>query len=158
MKDKLEILKTLKSAGNVCLTYSAPIKKGDRIKIQKSHLANEVFHYIWDDNLEHIESAYLLLLNQSNDVIGYTKLSQGGINGTVLDTRVIMQCVLLKNAVSFILAHNHPSGNLNPSSEDKRMTDKIANAAKLLDLKLIDHLIITSEVENYYSFADEGLL
>jgi len=103
------------------------------------------------------ESFYVMYLNQSNRVLGVYPLSTGGVTGTIADPRLIFSVALKINAAGIILSHNHPSGNLSPSKADKDLTDKIKEGAKLLDIKLLDHIIVTPE-NTYYSFADEGLL
>jgi DNA repair protein RadC len=87
-------------------------------------------------------------------VIGSYQLSKGGITGTIADVRLILSVALKTLASGLILAHNHPSGNLKPSEADKHITSKIRQAAKLLDIELLDHIIISSE--GYYSFMDDG--
>ena len=98
----------------------------------------------------------VLFLNQSNQVLGYTLISEGGITETCADVRVILQAALLTNSVAIILAHNHPSGNLKPSRQDMDITRQVKEAAKLMRITVIDHLILTDA--GYYSFADEGQL
>ena len=88
-------------------------------------------------------------------IVSY-QLSKGGIKGTIADVRLILSVALKTLATGLILVHNHPSGNLKPSEADKHITSKIRQAAKLLDIELIDHIIISSE--GYYSFMDEGVL
>ena len=99
---------------------------------------------------------YAVFLNRANHVLGYLLVSKGGISGTVVDVRIIMQAALRSNSSSIILCHNHPSGNTQPSREDIKVTEKVKDAAKLLDISLLDHLILTSE--KYLSMADEGLI
>ena len=98
----------------------------------------------------------VIYLNQANRVNDFEIVSQGGITGTVADPRIILKKALEKNAVSLILCHNHPSGSLKPSRADQELTTKIKEAAKFLDIKVLDHLIVSEE--GYYSFADEGLI
>jgi len=97
-----------------------------------------------------------VFLNQSNKVLHSEIISEGGITGTIADPRIVLRKALEHNATSLILAHNHPSGNIKPSRQDKEMTEKIREGAELLDLRVIDHIIVSDE--GYYSFADEGLL
>lgn len=92
--------------------------------------------------------------NQASQVLGYTLISEGGITETTVDVRLILQAALLTNSVSLILAHNHPSGNLKPSKLDIELTKQIKEAAKLMRINVLDHIILTSD--KYYSFADEG--
>ena len=98
----------------------------------------------------------VLFLNQASQVLGYTLISEGGITDTAVDVRVILQAALLTNSVTIILAHNHPSGNLKPSKEDLRLTKQVKDAAQLMRITVLDHLILTDA--GYYSFADEGEL
>jgi len=99
---------------------------------------------------------FVIYLNASNTTIGWYKVSQGGLQGTVADPRLIVKKALDVLATSFIMCHNHPSGNLTPSEADKVITKKIKEGAGFLDIKLFDHIILTEE--SYYSFADEGQL
>ncbi len=127
------------------------------IKITSSCSVNDYIRQFFPlEQINHREHMYALYLNNSNKITGYYLLSIGGITGTLVDIRVTFQAALLSNAVAMILVHNHPSGTLKPSSADKAITKKIANAGEMLDIKLLDHLIITED--NYYSFADENAL
>ncbi len=108
------------------------------------------------EEIELQEQFIVLYLNQKLDVIGYYRHSKGGINSTVADIRIIIGAALKCAAVSFVVAHNHPSGNLTPSGTDKELTAKLKESAKLMDIRLIDHIILTKN--SYFSFADEGLL
>ena len=98
----------------------------------------------------------MLLLNRANKVLGIFQASSGGVTGTVADPKLILVAALKSNASSLVISHNHPSGNLKPSRQDEELTMKIKEAAKFLDIRLLDHLIVTPEA--YYSFADEGIL
>ena len=131
------------------------VRASDRLKINGSADAAEAFKLIWPQ-IEHIEFAYLLLLNRQNRVLGYHQISKGGINGTVIDVRVIFQVALKASATGIIIAHNHPSGNLDVSDADRKITKKIKEAGNVLDIPLLDHLVITQE--SYFSMADEGIL
>ena len=102
------------------------------------------------------EEFWILFLNRSNKVINRMKLSQGGISGTVTDVRMVMKKAIEYLASGIIVCHNHPSGNLNPSESDTRITQKIKEAGNIMDIQLLDHLIISEK--DYYSFADNGLL
>ena len=88
--------------------------------------------------------------------LGFTLISEGGITDTTVDVRVILQSALLTNPVAIILAHNHPSGNLKPSRQDMEITKQVKEAARLMRITVLDHLILTDA--GYYSFADEGEL
>ncbi|MGI0107615.1 RadC family protein [Salinimicrobium sp. WS361] len=102
------------------------------------------------------EEFWILYLNNSNKVIQELPLSKGGITGTLVDVRLAYKQALNLGATATILVHNHPSGNLNPSAADKQLTQKFKTAGESLDIKVLDHLIITEK--SYFSFADEGLL
>lgn len=111
----------------------------------------------WDqDSIEHIEEFKLWLMNRSNSVLGILAVSKGGLSGTVTDVRLIYQGAIKANASGIIVCHKHPSGNLNPSESDTKITRKIKDAGTLLDILLLDHLILTID-DSYYSFADNGL-
>ena len=98
----------------------------------------------------------VLFLNRSNRINHFEIVSEGGITGTVADPRIILRKALEQDAVSIILCHNHPSGNLKPSQADLQLTRKIKEAAAFFDIRLLDHIIISEN--GYYSFADEGVL
>ena len=98
----------------------------------------------------------VIFLNQANKIIHFEVISKGGITGTVADPRIILRLALEFGAVGIILCHNHPSGNLNPSNADKAITKKISEAASLMDIKVMDHIIVSDE--GYFSFMEEGLL
>lgn len=114
----------------------------------------EIFLPILAD-LNH-EEFWILFLNRSNRVINRMRLSQGGISGTVTDVRIVMKTAVENLASGIIVCHNHPSGNLNPSDSDSKITTKIKEAGNLMDIQLLDHIIISGK--DYYSFADNGLL
>ena len=105
--------------------------------------------------LQH-EEFWIIYVNNSNKVIQKNQLSKGGITGTLVDVRLVLKNALEVGATGLILAHNHPSGTLKPSEADKQITQKLKGAAQSLDIKVLDHLIITEKA--YFSFADENLL
>lgn len=102
------------------------------------------------------EEFWIIYLNNSNKVLQKMQLSKGGITGTLVDVRLVLKTAIEVGAVGIILAHNHPSGTLKPSEADKQITQKLKNAGNSLDIKILDHLIITENA--FYSFADEGTL
>lgn len=110
-----------------------------------------------EETVGYKESFKVLLLNQANKLIGYTTISEGGLTSTVVDVRVVMQTALVCNATSIIIAHNHPSGNLMPSNQDDSLTRKIKSACELMDIRLLDHIVVTP-FNSYYSYSDEGRL
>ena len=139
------------------LVYRTKVKPSQRPKITTSVDAYEILQKIWNrDKIELVEEFKVLLLNRSNKVLGVLDASSGGITGTVADPRIILTAAIKANAVGIVLSHNHPSGSLKPSRADEELTVKIREAARFLDMTVLDHIIITSE--GYYSFADEGLL
>ena len=144
-------------ASEIELIYKSKVKASERPKIVSSQSAFEIALKAWDENkIELLEQFKVLMLSNSNAVLGVLEISSGGITGTVVDLRLIFAALLKAKATAFILVHNHPSGKLNPSEADKEITVKIKQASQVLDIVLLDHLIITSE--SYYSFADEGVL
>jgi DNA repair protein RadC len=102
------------------------------------------------------EEFWVLFLNRQNKVIEKRKLSQGGMTGTVIDVRLVLKLALEKHATSMIFCHNHPSGNLDPSDADRKITKQLKEAAALMEIPVVDHLIVTQA--GYFSFADEGML
>lgn len=127
---------------------------GDKVKLVSSM---DVFQYIGPilSDLSH-EEFWVLYLNRSNKILDKYKLSQGGIAGTVIDIRLLLKRGIELLASSLIICHNHPSGNLSPSSNDKKITEKIKLASDQLDIKVLDHIIVAENA--YFSFSDEGLL
>ena len=126
----------------------------EKVKITSSSSVFEVLQPVIGE-LDH-EEFWILYLNNSNKIIEQFQISKGGITGTLVDVRITLRKALELSAVSLILAHNHPSGNLNPSEADKQLTRKLKTAAESLDIKILDHIIVTEK--SYFSFADEGLL
>jgi DNA repair protein RadC len=128
-----------------------------RQKIEGAEDSYNVFRGIFDeDTIDYDESVFVVFTNRALYTIGYFKVSQGGLSGTVVDPKKIFSVALQSGATGLIIAHNHPSGNLKPSVQDKELTTKLQQGAKILDLTFYDHLIITSD--NYYSFNEEGLI
>lgn len=128
--------------------------KLDKVLVRSStEMASYLKVYLQDLNYEVFAVVYL---NQANKIKHVEIISQGGITGTVADPRIILRKALEEKATSIVLCHNHPSGNLNPSQADKEITEKIKQAASYLDIRVLDHIIVSDE--GYYSFADEGVL
>ena len=126
----------------------------EKTPVKSSRTVFELFHPLLGD-LEH-EEFWLLMLNRANRILGRYKVSQGGLAGTVIDTRIILKKALDNLATSIIVCHNHPSGNNQPSDADVKITEKLKKAAEMLEIKLLDHVIIADK--SYFSFADEGLI
>lgn len=127
------------------------------LKITKISSSKNVFELLQPKmgELPH-EEFWIVFLNNSNTVLHAGQLSKGGITGTLVDVRLVLKQSLELGAVGLILAHNHPSGTLRPSEADKQITRKLKVAAEALDIKVLDHIIITQK--EYFSFADKGLL
>jgi DNA repair protein RadC len=123
-------------------------------KISSSKNVNELMQPLLGD-LNH-EEFWVVFLNNSNKVLTKTQLSKGGFTGTLVDIRLLFKKALEVSATGLILCHNHPSGKLKPSQSDINLTQKIIEAGKVMDIKVLDHLIITEKL--YFSFADEGLI
>jgi DNA repair protein RadC len=103
------------------------------------------------------EAMFAIYLNRANQIIGVQRISEGSLTGTMVDVKIVLKGAIGILATGIILAHNHPSGNLNPSHVDKEFTKKINEACKVMDFVLLDHLILGSST-NYYSFSDHGLI
>lgn len=143
--------------GEVYLGYNRKVKANDAKLVVSSKIAADIFRSVWDTNTLNLrESFKVLLLTRSNRAINVYHHSEGGVSGTVSDIRLIMQSAILANASSIILGHNHPSGNKYPSEADRTITAKLKEAAKLFDIAVLDHVILTDD--DYLSLADEGLL
>ncbi|HEY0057115.1 MAG TPA: JAB domain-containing protein [Pedobacter sp.] len=128
-----------------------------RPKITKSSDAFEVLKKHWNlETIDFLEHFKVMLLNRANKVLGIIEISTGGMAGTIADPKVIFIAAIKSAASGIVLAHNHPSGNRQPSQADINLTKKLRSGGELLDIAVLDHLIISSE--GYYSFADEGLL
>lgn len=141
---------------DVKLTYNTKVKSSERPVIHNSEdiyrlLVDHVYN---EGTILHKEYLKLILLNNSSKVLGVSNISEGGINETSADIRIIMQAAILGNASSIILAHNHPSGSLKPSTQDDLVTANLRKAAKLFNITLLDHIIVTDS--GYYSYLDEG--
>ncbi|MBN2617230.1 MAG: JAB domain-containing protein [Spirochaetales bacterium] len=126
-----------------------------RAKIKSSMEAQEYVRNFFT-SISIFESFFILLLNRGNNTIGYVMISQGGVTGTVVDVKIIAKYAIESLCSGLIMFHNHPSGEINPSQKDKEVTEKIKNGLNILDIHLLDHIIITEN--NYFSFADEGIL
>jgi len=133
------------------LTYSND--QENKVKITSSENAYKCILGNWNINTIQLQEEFkVLLLNKGNNVLGIYNMSKGGVSGTVVDVKLLLAAALKANASGIIVAHNHPSGNLKPSENDIRLTDKIKKACKLLDLTLLDHIIVTKD--RFYSFSD----
>jgi DNA repair protein RadC len=133
-----------------------------RVKITCSRDAAEYAHNFYGFDIELFESFFIMLLNNSNNTIGYVKISQGGIVGTIVDVRIVAKYAVESLSTGIILVHNHPSGNLKPSQPDIDLTKKIKEGLKILDVTVLDHIIIIPIEKNenikYTSLCDDGLM
>ncbi len=157
---KLTTFKGIGAAKAISIVAAMEIGRRRRaeetIELQKITSSKAVFDIMQPiiGELPH-EEFWVLYLNNSNKVIYKSQISKGGITGTVADTRIIFKMALEQNATSIILSHNHPSGNLTPSDADIQITKKLKLAAIQLEIKILDHIIITEK--GYFSFNDEGI-
>ena len=132
-------------------------EKFHKAKISQSKDAYEYIKQFYYDDIHIYESFFVLFCNRSHNVIGWIKLSQGGISGTVADIKLIAKHAIESLSSAIILAHNHPSDNKVPSDADIQLTKRTKEALKLFDIEVMDHIILTPE-NGYYSFADEAML
>ena len=148
----------LNIVSEVQLHYQSKIKPSERPKITTATDVYNIMQNIPElmQNLEFKELFYAIYLNQGNKVLSVLKISEGGTSNTVVDVKNILQGAILQNATGVILCHNHPSGSPNPSTADINLTKKIGKACDLFDIRLLEHLIITSE--DYYSFTSERII
>jgi len=163
-KLELEEFMTFKGIGPAkAVTLIASLELGRRRKMDsidkksKIQSSNDVYQYIFPrfEDLKH-EEFWVLFLKNNGGVIKEECISKGGVNATTVDSKIIFQKAVQLLAIKIILIHNHPSGSLDPSSSDIRLTEKIFNAGKVLDITVNDHLIVSEE--GYFSFMDEGLM
>ena len=142
-------------ATEIEISYKKGVEHSRAISDSKS--AFKVLIQNWNLNqIEILEEFFLIMLNNSNQLMGIYPLSKGGRTSTIVDTKILFSIALKCNSTSIILAHNHPSGILKPSNSDKQLTKRIKQAGEILELKVLDHLIINRT--SYFSFADNGLL
>ena len=155
--EKKALQEMMTQVAEIELIYKSKVKASQRPLISSSLDAYNVLKDLWEEGkMDLVEQFKVLFLNRANRVLCVFNVSSGGITGTVADPRIIFTAALKLNAVSLILSHNHPSGSLKPSRQDEELTGKIKAAGAFLDIKVLDHVILSSE--GYYSFADEGLL
>lgn len=141
----------------ISLSFDKKVKKSELRTITGAESCVDILREVFNkDTFDWTEEVVMLCLNRANKVVGFYKVSNGGLSSCILDPRVIFTIALNCGANSIILSHNHPSGNRVPSVQDKDITNKIKEAGKLLDIGLLDHIILTDD--NYYSFMEEGYL
>ncbi|CAH0185751.1 MULTISPECIES: RadC family protein [unclassified Pedobacter] len=139
------------------VSYRSNYNITERPKINSSQDAYKVLMQHWQlGKIELLEEFKVILLNTSNRVLGIVDISTGGVQGTLADPKIIFSVALKTNSSKIILAHNHPSSTTTPSDADRKLTQKLRDGGKLLDIEVCDHLIVTNY--NYYSFADECMM
>lgn len=153
-----DLTRTIQMVSETAIEYGLSCKKSEfpRVKITSSEEASKFIRGFYGEDINIFESVYILLMNISGITVGYAKISQGGIVGTVVDVKIVLKYAIDSFAASVILAHNHPSGSARPSSPDIELTQKIKKALKIVDSKLLDHIILTDD--SYYSFGDNDML
>lgn len=155
-------IKEIKDQSNMACELTAKYTKRENDKVGSALVtkSSEVANYlraIWDtDTLGYREEFVVLILNRGNKVIAWSKVGVGGVAGVICDPKVIFSMALISGGSAIILAHNHPSGILKPSTADKQMTEKMVQAGKVLDIQVLDHIILTEN--GYLSFQDEYLM
>ena len=146
-----------KIENNLCeisVSYSTKVPARSRQQIRNSRDIFDILTPVFSCCMEHHEEMWAIYMNNQHRILGSAKISQGGFSETTADPKIILQIALKANASSIIIAHNHPSGNPYPSTCDDKITQKIKEGAKFLDMQLTDHVVICDGV--YYSYADEG--
>jgi len=128
----------------------------NNVKISQSRDVNDYIRKVYPVPIDIREAMVVLLLNNSNRTLGFSIASIGGLTGTLVDVRLVLRDALLTQSTGLILIHNHPSGTIKPSQSDINLTNKVKKAAEFMDIKVLDHLILTED--SYFSFADEGKL
>ena len=141
----------------VKVSYLSKIQAADRPRISSSRDAENIFRANWSDDIELLEEFNVLFLTKANQVKGIFRASRGGMSGTVVDAKIVFAAALKGMAAALILAHNHPSGNLQPSQADIELTGRLRKAGEMFELPVLDHLILAPHI-GCYSFADEGML
>jgi DNA repair protein RadC len=141
----------------VKVSYRSQTLMAHKPKISSSKDAEVVLRENWSDDIELLEECNVLFLTKANQVKGIYRASRGGTSGTVVDLKIIFAAALKGMAAAIIVAHNHPSGNLEPSRADIELTKKLRDAGLMLDLPTLDHLIL-APFEGYYSFADNSMI
>lgn len=141
----------------ISVSYSSLIPAERRIKVLNARSAVPLFRQVWNlGEIELRESFKVMLLNTQKQLLGIKTLSEGTTRSTFIDLRLLFGIILKSNAAAIILAHNHPSGVLQPSACDIRLTERIIQVARIFDIDVCDHVIITAE--GFFSFNDQGIL
>lgn len=144
------------NVSEINVTYTNKIKPSERYQVKNSQDIYQLLLSRYENCMEHHEEIWAIYMNNQHKVLGVSKISQGGFSEATCDPKIVIQIALKANASSIILSHNHPSGNTKPSDADRRITRKISEGCKFLDIQFLDHVIISPS--SYYSFADDGQL
>ncbi len=152
-----KLLTPLLQVTEIKLSCHNKVKPSERRKIDGSQSAYDLLLEAWDrTRIELVEECKLLMLDRIGACIGLSTIATGGVAGCLINTKIVIAAALKARASDIILAHNHPSGSLSPSKPDDAMTERLCEASRLLDIRFIDHLIVTPY--DYYSYADNGLI
>ena len=159
-KTKSEIMEGLERCPMLAeleVSYKSKRSREQRIPIRSSQDVDRFLRTIWNEKtLELVEEFYVICLNGSHEAIGWVRVSTGGLNSTSIDPRIIFGVALQTASTAIIVAHNHPSGSLEPSNQDKEVTKMLKEAGKLLKIKVLDHIILTKD--SSFSFEEHGLM
>jgi DNA repair protein RadC len=149
--------KNFVQVAEIQLSYKTTVRPSERPKIATSKDAYNILLQAWDkDKIEFVEQFKILLINRAHRVLGIVDISTGSISGTIADPKVIFASAIKANACGLIMAHNHPSGNLQASQADIDLSSRMREGGKLLEIQVLDHIIVTTE--GYLSLTDEGLM
>lgn len=149
-------MKALAAIHEVQIVYKRPLL----LKVKRIETAKDAYHilneFVDSKRIDYKEFFWVMLISRSNELLSISEIGVGATAGVLVNYKEIFQLAILSNASAIIVAHNHPSGNLEPSEADKKMTKRLSEFAKLMDIALLDHIIISSQ--SYISLADQGLL
>jgi DNA repair protein RadC len=152
-----QLIADLSGVAEVSVNYRTKVKPSDRECLRSSQDSHKILRMFYEQlgMIEQKEIFSVLLIDKANKVLGFLKVSEGSAVATVVDVQYILRAAILSGASQLIICHNHPSGNMKPSQADLDITTKLKQACTLLEIKLLDHIILSPEENEYYSFADE---
>lgn len=149
--------KSLYRVSEIGIYYKSKVPYQDRVSINSPNVAYEVLKLAWNQNkIELMEEFKILLTDNKSNCLGIVDIASGSINSCIVDPRLLFSAALKARASGVILAHNHPSGNVIPSENDKIVTEKIWKGGEILNIAILDHLVVSSH--SYYSFAERGIM
>ncbi|MBC8986693.1 JAB domain-containing protein [Pedobacter sp. N36a] len=156
--ETLQIQNDLLNISEIKISYQPKFKASERPQISCSKQGYEIMKVHWNVNTIAFQEEFkIFLLNRNNRLLGVYHVGTGGMSGVFVDAKLVFCAALKAVASSIILFHNHPSGNLKPSTADIQITNRLIQIGKFMDMPILDHIIITPD-DGYYSFADEGLI